>query len=245
MYRRLIATVALVSCAGLYAFAAERATFILTDGERKSGEVVFHGGNAANFIDGQLNLGDAEYERVRLHGHFLNEREQFVNTALTEPKGKRGGFGFMVMTPFQTDAGWIAYVNRGFIPRELKAPESRPGSEIDGPTTVVGPLRAPYRRDWFMPGDQPQRSEWFSHDPALYAAAAGFSPGEVAPYIIDAEFDPSLPDGLPQGGETIVDFPNSHLGYAITWFGLAAGLAGVFGAYAWGKLRPTNPVRLS
>jgi len=59
MLRRLISTVALVSCAGLYVFAAtERATFILTDGERKSGQVVFHGGNAANFIDGQLNLGD-------------------------------------------------------------------------------------------------------------------------------------------------------------------------------------------
>jgi len=33
-------------------------TFILTNGERKSGEVVFHGGNGNNFIDGQLNLGD-------------------------------------------------------------------------------------------------------------------------------------------------------------------------------------------
>lgn len=56
--RRFISAVALVACATGYALAAERATFILTDGERKSGEVVFHGGNAANFIDGQLNLGD-------------------------------------------------------------------------------------------------------------------------------------------------------------------------------------------
>src|SRR4030088_3208025 len=63
MYRRLISTVALASCAGLYALAAERATFILTDGERKSGEVVFHGGNAANFIDGQLNLGNSGKEQ--------------------------------------------------------------------------------------------------------------------------------------------------------------------------------------
>jgi hypothetical protein len=58
MVRRFISTVALVACAGLYVFAAQRATFILTNGERKSGEVVAHGGNAANFIDGQLNLGD-------------------------------------------------------------------------------------------------------------------------------------------------------------------------------------------
>ena len=73
-----------------------------------------------------------------------------------------------------------------------------------------------------MPGDSLDRNEWFSRDPKLYATASGLPPDRVAPYIIDAKFDPSLPGGLPQGGETIVDFPNSHLQYAITWFGLAA-----------------------
>jgi surfeit locus 1 family protein len=183
-----------------------------------------------------LDVGAVAYERVSVHGRFLNDREVFANAALTEPKGARGGFGFFVMTPFQTDAGWIVYVNRGFVPRELKAPATRPGSEATSAATVVGPLRAPYDRDWFMPADDPAHGEWFSHDPTLYATAAGLAVPDVAPYIIDAEFDPSLPDGLPQGGETIVDFPNSHLGYAITWFGLAAALAGVFGAYAWRQL---------
>jgi surfeit locus 1 family protein len=71
----------------------------------------------------------------------------------------------------------------------------------------------------------------------LYAMASGLPGDRVAPYIIDARFDPSLPGGLPQGGETIVDFPNNHLGYALTWFGLAAVLAGVSGAYAWRQLK--------
>ena len=58
MFRRLIATVTLVTCAGIYALAAtERATFILTTGERKSGPVVFHGDNHENLINGYLNLG--------------------------------------------------------------------------------------------------------------------------------------------------------------------------------------------
>ena len=58
MYRRLIVTVALAASAGMYALAAsERATFILTDGERKSGPVVFHGDNHENLINGYLNLG--------------------------------------------------------------------------------------------------------------------------------------------------------------------------------------------
>jgi hypothetical protein len=37
--------------------AAERATFILTDGSRQSGEVVFHGSGNRNIIDNFLNLG--------------------------------------------------------------------------------------------------------------------------------------------------------------------------------------------
>ena len=88
-----------------------------------------------------------------------------------------------------------------------------------------------------MPGDNAAGNEWFSRDPALFAANASLPSPDVAPYIIDANFDPSLPGGLPQGGETVVDFPNNHLGYAITWFGLALCCAGVFLAFARGKLR--------
>ena len=58
MFRRLISATAIVACTGLSVFAApERATFILTDGERKSGPVVFHGDQHENLINGYLNLG--------------------------------------------------------------------------------------------------------------------------------------------------------------------------------------------
>jgi surfeit locus 1 family protein len=183
-----------------------------------------------------LDLAELEYRPVQVTGRFLNDREVFANATLTDPKGRRGGFGFFVMTPFETDSGRIVYVNRGFVPRAFKSADSRPGGQIAGATSVVGALRAPVARAWFVPADDPAKNEWFSRDPQLYAAASGLAVERVAPYYIDARFDPSLPDGLPQGGETIVDFPNNHLGYALTWFGLAAGLAGVFGAYAWRQL---------
>src|SRR5690242_14602538 len=58
MVRRLATAVALVACAAGYVLAAtERATFILTDGERKSGPVVFHTDARENLINGMLNLG--------------------------------------------------------------------------------------------------------------------------------------------------------------------------------------------
>src|SRR5258707_7302344 len=58
MIQRVISAVAIIACAGLCALAAdERANFILTDGERKSGTVVAHGGQHETLINGFLNLG--------------------------------------------------------------------------------------------------------------------------------------------------------------------------------------------
>jgi len=58
MYRRLLVTVAFVGATVAATWAAERATFVLTDGSRKSGAVVFHGGLNENIIAGHLNLGN-------------------------------------------------------------------------------------------------------------------------------------------------------------------------------------------
>ena len=185
----------------------------------------------------QLDLAALEYQPVIVSGKFLNAGEVHVVYTLTAPKGKAGGVGYLVMTPLRTDAGWIVYVNRGFVPRAQKNPETRAEGQIEKEATVTGLLRRPADRSWFMPADAIATNEWFSRDPALYAANAALPSSDVAPYIVDAVFDPALPGGLPQGGETIVDFPNNHLGYAITWFGLALCCAGVFIAFARGRLR--------
>jgi surfeit locus 1 family protein len=178
-----------------------------------------------------LDLADREYQPVSLTGRYLNDREARIVYVLTAPKGPVGGIGYLVMTPFRTDDGWIAYVNRGFVPKASAAPETRAAGLIDGETTVTGLLRRPHGRSWFDPADDPAKNAWFSRDPKVFAAAAGLPAAEIAPYIVDALYDPALPGGLPQGGETIVNFPNSHLGYAITWFGLAAALVAVFAAF--------------
>ncbi len=185
---------------------------------------------------GELDLGAVEYRPVSVLGRFLNDEEIFANVTLTEPHGALGGYGFFVMTPFQTTDGWIVYVNRGFIPGDRKAPGTRADGMIEGEANVDGMLRAPRDRAWFMPGDDVAGNEWFSRDPKLFADAQGRDPATVAPYYIDASFDPLLPDGLPQGGETIVSFPNNHLQYALTWFGLAIVLASVFTGFAWNRL---------
>ena len=61
------------------------------------------------------------------------------------------------------------------------------------------------------------------------APAAARDLGPVAPYFLDADATPNR-GGNPIGGLTVIAFPNNHLVYAITWYGLAALLAG---AVAW------------
>lgn len=178
-----------------------------------------------------LHIGAAEYQPVEVSGTYDNDREIHVVYTLVEPHGSRGGIGYQVFTPLRTDEGWWVYVNRGFVPRENADPATRADGQLAGETMVEGLLRQAGQRSWFMPADDPAANAWFSRDPALFAAAEGLPAGEVAPYVIDAAFDPKLPGGLPQGGETIVSFPNSHLQYAITWYGLAVALAAVYAAY--------------
>ena len=61
--RSFAVAASLVGCAGIAMSAATSATFIMTNGQRVSGELVFHGGQGNNMIDNQLNLGNAGKEQ--------------------------------------------------------------------------------------------------------------------------------------------------------------------------------------
>lgn len=184
-----------------------------------------------------LDTVELEYQPVSVRGRFLHQDEAHVFTVLAAPRGPYGGMGYLVHTPLETAEGWIVYVNRGFVPEEKKDGATRVDGQTGGEITIVGLLRAARSRTWFSAEDDPAGNVWFSRDPALLAAWSGLAGERIAPYTIDARFDPELAGGLPQGGETLVQFPNNHLGYALTWFGLAAGLAGVFFVFAYGRLR--------
>jgi surfeit locus 1 family protein len=58
----------------------------------------------------------------------------------------------------------------------------------------------------------------------------------VAPELVEADAAPN-PGGWPRGGRTVVEFRNQHLSYAVTWFGLALGLLGVWFTYHISKGR--------
>ncbi|WP_298965690.1 SURF1 family protein [uncultured Methylobacterium sp.] len=174
-----------------------------------------------------------EFDRVRVTGRLLNDRETLVHGLAPGEVPGRALQGYYVVTPLQRDDGGIVLVNRGFVPTELRNPRDRAAGQVEGPVTVTGMLRASEPRAMFVPVPNPQTGEWFNRDVAGIAAAKGFA--RVAPYLIEADATPN-PGGWPKGGQLRVDLPNNHLQYAFTWFGLALCLVGVFGAFAWRRL---------
>lgn len=157
-----------------------------------------------------VNRKDDQYRRVRVQGVFLNDRETLVQ-AVTDLGG-----GFWVMTPLRTDRGFVVLINRGFVPSERRDPASRP--EPQGPQSVTGLLRITEPGGGFLRRNDPAADRWFSRDVAAIAGATGLA--DTAPYFIDAEA--TTPDAWPRGGLTVIRFANSHLIYALTWFGMAA-----------------------
>jgi surfeit locus 1 family protein len=177
---------------------------------------------------------DDEYRRVRLEGTFLHDKETLVHG--NAPRDARGTVinGFFVLTPLRLAEGGAVIVNRGFVPPELADPARRPGSQPQGELAITGLVRASQARCWFVPQDDPAKGQWYSRDALAIAAAAGLS--RTAPFIVDADADPAQP--WPKGGLTVVRFPNNHFEYALTWFGLAATLVGVFSVFVWRTLWP-------
>lgn len=159
-----------------------------------------------------INANDDEYRHVRIAGTLMNDKETQVY-AVTNL-----GPGFWVLTPMKSADGTITWINRGFVPTDKRNPKTRPEGEISTPTTITGLLRINEPKGTLLRSNVPQDERWYSRDVAAMAAARGLT--DVAPYFIDADSQPN-PGGSPVGGLTQIVFPNSHLVYAFTWFGMA------------------------
>ncbi|NBZ87746.1 SURF1 family protein [Stagnihabitans tardus] len=158
--------------------------------------------------------GAPEYTRLTVKGRYL--ARQILVKAVTEE-----GQGDWVMTPLTTDQGWTLWVNRGFLPDGETLPPPPAQAE------VTGLARDSQPGGGFLRANDPTADRWFSRDVAAMSAASGV---QAVGWFLDAETGGPLP--VP--GLTVVEFRNSHLIYAVTWFALALLLAGG----AWWNLGP-------
>src|SRR5205823_4467915 len=100
---------------------------------------------------------DMEFRHVSDEGVFLNDKEIFLGAT-----SEGGGQGYQVLTPLQEPGGRIVFVNRGYIPAELKDPAKRSDGQIAGTVRVQGLLRLPpsEKPAWFLPDNRADFNCW-------------------------------------------------------------------------------------
>jgi len=181
----------------------------------------------------RLDVHAEEYRHVTASGRYDFARQTLVHANAPKENGVVRA-GYVVLTPLVLADGGVVLVNRGFVPMEMRGALADVDARTPADATVTGLLRASQIRDPFVPADDPASGEWFTRDIAAIAAAQGLQ--RIAPFIIDADAPARYTEG-PRGGLTVISFPNRHLEYALTWFGLAATLLGVYGVFVWRRLR--------
>jgi surfeit locus 1 family protein len=166
-----------------------------------------------------------EFHHVVAEGIFDNDKELFLAAS-----SDNGESGYQVVTPLRMSDGRTMFVNRGFIPLELKDRAKRATGELTGTQRVIGLLRVPpdKKPTFFLPDNRPDLNLWFWVDLPSMAHQDGIA--DLVPFYVDADKTPN-PGGWPKGGITRLDLPNDHLQYAITWFSLAIALIVIYVIY--------------
>lgn len=168
---------------------------------------------------------DMRFQRLTLAGVWMHDAEtQLIGRTF------EGTAGYHVVTPLKLDDGRILLVNRGWVDEDYRRPETRPGSLAPGRQRIDAILRLPKRKGYFVPDNDPVGDFWFTLDIDGIAIHHDLGADVIRSYSADA-LRPDGPLAQPIGAAVEIDIPNDHRNYALTWYGIALGLIGVY--LAW------------
>ena len=164
---------------------------------------------------------NAEFVRVAFTGTYNNDAWMKMLSSY------EGGQGWTILTPVSAD-GWAVIVDRGKLPGQRLEHFDQP----QGPQQIEGVIRTHgIGQGFFDPVNDPKGNMWYWWDIKAMLAASGL-PAGLKPFPFAVQLLPaSTTAEFPRPEEPRADLANNHLGYAITWFGLAATLLGVAGFY--------------
>lgn len=177
----------------------------------------------------RLNQKDAEFTRVKVRLRYPSDEDRvspaWLYSGASALRSDVKSPGYFVFEPGTLSGGGTVVVDRGYSPElGMLRPEVR-GTTIE----IVGVLRWPEPAGLFVSDHDFSGATWFVRDHLSMARERAW--GDVAPFYI-AQESPAPAGGLPRPGPLTVRLRNDHLGYAITWFGLAAAMAAVFVIWA-------------
>ena len=154
------------------------------------------------------------YRTVAVAGSFTGE-ELHVLTSTRE-----AGPGFRIIGAFVTEDGRRIMVDRGFIPEYMRD-TARPGHAA----RFTGNLNWPDDMTSGTPAPDVAANMWFGRDVAAMAPVLNTEPVMVIARDNTGDSIAAMP--------ATAAFKNDHLGYAVTWFGLALVWAGMTVGWLW------------
>ncbi len=171
-----------------------------------------------------------EFRHVSVSGIYDHTSERHLISAQAQ------GAGWQIITPLLTSELQHVLVLRGIVPDPLKNPQTRLQSQPTMPVVLKTRVRLSELRTNFTPDNQPAKNSWYWRDGEALRASVSVPQGyEHMPFFLEA-LEPS--SQWPKPDPTGINIRNSHLMYALTWFGLALTLVGVYGVMIWRALYP-------
>ncbi|WP_149537722.1 SURF1 family protein [Siccirubricoccus phaeus] len=171
------------------------------------------------------------YAKVAATGRFDHGREALLGVEL-----RGNSLGAHLLVPLLREGAPPLLVDRGWVPLERDRPIARPEGEV----AVTGYVREADERDWNSPRDDPAGRRFYLFDPAAIGQALDLPP--PSPFGLVALAAPGAdPRALPVAASRLPRPTNPHLGYAVTWYGLAAALVAVVVAAMRRRPDPVPP----
>ncbi len=178
----------------------------------------------------QLDLDQLNYRAVKATGRFNYKDEVHLFTHVPAGKATYSGVGYWVIVPFLLEDGGTVLVNRGFVPEKFKQQRTRLKSQVEGRQTITGFIKTDQGANYFTPETDYKNNIWYTRN--IKAISDHLELENAAPFLIARSGDVNK-DSLPQPREINVNLENRHLGYALTWYGLALTLIGVFVVFSF------------
>ena len=173
------------------------------------------------------------FQRVTAQGQWLHAYEVQLTGRVFD-----GTPGYHIITPFRLGDGRLVLVNRGWVPEDLRLPQSRRQTlSADTNLHLDAILRLPQTKPWLVPANMPASNDWFTlliPDLQRHITQQGGAGNQlITSFSLEAIRHGR---GLPIGSRVDADIGrlrNNHLQYALTWFGLAVALLAVY--FVWHK----------
>lgn len=163
-----------------------------------------------------------DYRRVRFTGELLDRTPIRVFATSTDGKA-----GYHIYAPVKKQHGMAVLVNFGWIPAKMQDTPKLPVSTM---LDVTGVLRVSAQPGSMTPENHPDTGDWYTADVYQMAEAFGLRTKEFYHFRVFAD-EGVLASEWPKGGQVRLDIRNDHFQYALTWYGIALTLIGVYVAF--------------